>query len=200
MRRCCPARTASWSASPCATLERTWPSRCSSTVVAVRSGVPGGVGCLPALLVGVPGQVSGVGRLACGRPPGGGFEPVRHRCRDVAFGAQLVGVLGQEPGGVGGGDQAGAAPLALQPVQRLRVDARGEVGHLAAHGRVQVVEHSAAGAEGPAVSAGAQTGRLAPGMRPGLGPRLVLSARSQTPYAAARIASAGARPSPRNRS
>jgi len=80
------------------------------------------------------------------------------RCRHLAFGALLVGVLGQESGGVGGRDQAGPAPLALQAVQRLGVDACGEVGYLAAYGRVQVVEHGAAGAEGPAVGAGAQTG------------------------------------------
>ncbi len=91
-----------------------------------------------------------------------------------------MGVLGQESGGVGGGDQAGAAPLALQAVQRLGVDACGEVDDLAVHGRVQVVEHGAAGAEGPAVGAGAQTGRLAAGMRPGLGAEV--SVVSAQPY------------------
>jgi hypothetical protein len=128
-------------------------------------------------------------------PDGGGSGDW---ARPGRIGAQLAGVLGEQGGAVGGWNQSGAAPLALQLVQVLRVDALGQLVDLATHRCVQVVQHRSARTQRAAVGPARSPCGCRPGCGRARGPKVLLSACNHTPYTAAFMAWAGVRPSPRN--
>ena len=97
--------------------------------------------------------------------------------------AQLAGVGGEQVGGVGGREESLLAPLPLQLVEHLGVDAVGQGDDFPPHGGVEVVELPATGSERPPVrDPTAQCLRgsvLRPGWARACGRTVVLSACAQ---------------------